>query len=215
MLTTTLNTIKANRPCRAGWVKLLRGLDKTRADDEPLPYARILEINGLADALWACTVEPGYAREWRLFSVACARDASRFTNDWRVIYAINIAERFAHGMASAAQAENAAAYNAAANAVAARAASAAAYYPAADAARAAYYAANAAAAAADAAADAAYYPAADAAYNAAANAVAAHAAYDAAAYYPAVAAYAAAYAAADAADAARKRQGELFLQIVI
>lgn len=176
MLTTTMNNIEASLPLWDGWERLLIGLDKTLADDEPLPYARILEINGLADALRACTAEPGYAKEWRLFSVACARDASRFTNDWRVIYAINIAERFAHGMASAAQVENATAAAAAA-ARAADATDADAYY--------AYYAAAAAAAAA--------YDAAD------------------------TATYAACAYAADAAScsAARWRQRELFLQIVI
>jgi len=32
---------------------LLSGLGKTQADDETLPLTRILEINGLDDALWA------------------------------------------------------------------------------------------------------------------------------------------------------------------
>lgn len=35
--TTTLNLIRAAKPCEDVWRKLLGGLDKTQADDEPLP----------------------------------------------------------------------------------------------------------------------------------------------------------------------------------
>lgn len=47
MITTTLNRIRAHGPCQDGWSKLLKGLGKTAADDDPLPFARIAEINGL------------------------------------------------------------------------------------------------------------------------------------------------------------------------
>ncbi len=56
MLTTTLNAIKAKNPCHSGWKKLLQGLSKEEADDEPLTFKAILEINGLKDALWALCV---------------------------------------------------------------------------------------------------------------------------------------------------------------
>ena len=49
---TTLNKIKTHGPCLDGWRKLLRGLGKTEADTEPLAITTILDINGLADALW-------------------------------------------------------------------------------------------------------------------------------------------------------------------
>ncbi len=51
MITTTLNRIRAHGPCAGGWAKLLKHLGKTQADDEPLPFATILESNGLDDAL--------------------------------------------------------------------------------------------------------------------------------------------------------------------
>jgi hypothetical protein len=38
-LTTTLNRIKAHNPNHAEWNRLLAGLGKTQADDEPLPFA--------------------------------------------------------------------------------------------------------------------------------------------------------------------------------
>src|SRR5208283_4216478 len=97
MICTTLNRIRAHKPCEDGWEKLLAGLGKTRADDEPLPYARIVEINGLDDALWACRVEPQHAKEWRLFAVWCARHVERLMEDERSRTAINVAERHANG----------------------------------------------------------------------------------------------------------------------
>lgn len=41
-LLTTLNRIRAHGPCTDSWNKLLRGLGKPRADDEPLKYSKIV-----------------------------------------------------------------------------------------------------------------------------------------------------------------------------
>ena len=100
MITTTLNRIWAHKPCVDGWSKLLAGLGKKRPDDEPLPYATILCINGLEDALWATRAEPEYAKEWRLFAIWCARRVQHLMSDPRSIAAIDVAERYAHGEAS-------------------------------------------------------------------------------------------------------------------
>lgn len=102
MITTTLNRIREHGPCREGWEKLLAGLGKTRADDEPLPFARIVEINGIDDALWCCRAEPQRAREWRLFAIWCARRALALipSPDPRSVAAVDIAERHARGEAS-------------------------------------------------------------------------------------------------------------------
>ena len=99
-ITTTLNRIAAQGPCSDGWRRLLKGLGKTRADDDVLTYARIVEINGIDDALWACRAEPQHAKEWRLFAVWCARQVEHLMDDPRSVAAINVAERFAHGMAT-------------------------------------------------------------------------------------------------------------------
>ena len=99
-ITTTLNRIRAHGPCEPGWKKLLAGLGKTQADAEPLPFARIVEINGLDDALWCCRAEPQYAKEWRLFAVWCARQVEHLNPDPRVKTAIDTAERYAHGDAT-------------------------------------------------------------------------------------------------------------------
>ena len=50
--TTTLNAIRAQRPCRDGWEKLLASLGKTQPDDDPLHLLTILNSNGLDDTLW-------------------------------------------------------------------------------------------------------------------------------------------------------------------
>jgi len=120
MICTTLNKIRAHHPCTDGWVKLLAGLGKTEADDEPLPFAQIVEINGFADALWSARSAPEHDKDWRLFAVWCARQALVYTDDWRVVNAVNVAERYAHGMASHHQLHHAAsAADAAASAAAA------------------------------------------------------------------------------------------------
>jgi hypothetical protein len=103
MICTTLNKICEHHPCEDGWAKLLSGLGKTEADDEPLPFARIVEVNGFADALWATRSAPEHDKDWRLFAVWCARQALVYTDDWRAVQAVNVAERYAHGMASTAQ----------------------------------------------------------------------------------------------------------------
>ena len=100
MITTTLNRIREHSPCHEGWLKLLRHLGKTKADDEPLPFSVILESNGLDDALWCCRAEPQHAKEWRLFAVRCARRVQHLMTDKRSIDALDVAERHAHGNAT-------------------------------------------------------------------------------------------------------------------
>ena len=100
MITTTLNRIREHSPWQDGWGKLLNGLGKTKPDDKPLPFATILEIVGLDDAIWCCRAEPQYAKEWRLFTVAVVRRVQHLNTDPRVKNAIDVAERYAHGDAT-------------------------------------------------------------------------------------------------------------------
>ena len=96
---TTLARIRAKSPSESGWKKLLRHLGKTSADDELLPFSVIVESNGLEDAFWCCqTVE--YDRVWRLYGVWCARQVQHLMKDQRSIDALDVAERFASGMAT-------------------------------------------------------------------------------------------------------------------
>jgi hypothetical protein len=195
MLTTTLNAIRAHDPCVEGWGKLLAHLGKTGPDDEPVTLATILDSNGLDDALWALRCVTGHDRAIRLYAVWCARQVQHLMTDPRSLAALDVAERYADGLAtdeelSAARdaARNAAgdaardAAGAAAGAAAWNAAGAAAWDAARDAAGdAARDAAGAAARAAarNAAGAAAWDAARDAAWNAA-GAAAGDAAWDAA-----------------------------------
>ena len=70
--TTTLNLIRAARPCEDGWRKLLSGLGKTQADDEPLPLLSVLDICGLDDALWVLSYAMPDDRLARHFQAWCA-----------------------------------------------------------------------------------------------------------------------------------------------
>jgi hypothetical protein len=75
---TTLNKIRANNPCEYGWQKLLKHLDKTKADDAPLAFSTILESNGLNDSLWClCSVSPEHDKEIRLLAAEYADQGAR------------------------------------------------------------------------------------------------------------------------------------------
>ena len=115
---TTLNKIRAHSPCHSGWEKLLRNLGKTKADDEPLALTTILESNGFDDALWCLRAVDGHEREMRLFAVECARGVQHLMTDKRSLDALDVAERFANGLATQAElaAARAAAWDAAGDA---------------------------------------------------------------------------------------------------
>lgn len=121
---TTLNKIKAHRPYQDGWEKLLKSLGKTQADDEPVSLLHILNSNGLDDALWALRASDATDKDMRLYAVWCARQVQYLMKDPRSLAAIDVAERYANGDATAE--ELSAAYAAAYAAYAARAAARAA-----------------------------------------------------------------------------------------
>ena len=163
MIHTTLENIRAKRPCAEGWSKLLAYLGKTAADDKPLALVTILKSNGLPDAIWSLRATPGADREARLFALSCARDVQHLMRDPRSLAALDVVERFTKGEATASELGEA-------RATAAYAAEAAAYTG-----NAAAYAAYAAAYAAEAtAAAAARKKQAAAAYAAAREKQAAH-----------------------------------------
>lgn len=104
-MTTTLNKIKAHRPCEDGWEKLLNHLGKTDADDEPLSIATILESNGIKDAVWALCAVEGKDKEIRLFAADCAESVlhiyeNEYPNIDRPRKAIQAARDYANGLIS-------------------------------------------------------------------------------------------------------------------
>lgn len=97
---TTLNQIRNHEPCSEGWAKLLRYLNKTKPDDEPVSIATILESNGFDDALWCLRSLTGYEKEVRLLAVSFAREVQHLMIDPRSLAALEVAEAFANGQAS-------------------------------------------------------------------------------------------------------------------
>lgn len=55
---TTLNEIRKHCPCYPSWVKLLKSLGKTKADDEPISFKYLLDTLGWRDAVWCLRVMP-------------------------------------------------------------------------------------------------------------------------------------------------------------
>jgi len=100
MIYTTLNRIREHNPCASGWAKLLKSLNKTKADDEPLPLAAVLESNSLDDAFWCLQAEPQHDNLWRLLAVKYARRVQHLLTDQRSLNALDVAERHAHGQAT-------------------------------------------------------------------------------------------------------------------
>ena len=100
-ITTTLNEIREHGPCAPGWEILLKHLGKKKADYEPIDLLTILDSNGLNDCLWCARATHGHDRLWRLYAVWCARKVQHLMNDDRSIAALDVAERFANGNATA------------------------------------------------------------------------------------------------------------------
>ena len=100
MWMTTLNKIRSHSPCDGGWKKLLKHLGKTKADDDPISIIAILESNGFDDALWCLRAVDGHDREIMLYAVWCAMQVRHLMYDQRSIEALDVAERYANGLAT-------------------------------------------------------------------------------------------------------------------
>lgn len=96
----TLNAVNIGQIPAGGGAKLLAYLGKAAPDDEPLPLVTILDSNGLEDAMWALRVVKGEDARIRRFAVWCARQVQRLMTDPRSVDALDVAERYADGMAT-------------------------------------------------------------------------------------------------------------------
>ncbi len=100
---TTLNKIKAKKPCESGWETLLKGLNKTKADDEPLNYVTIFEISGISDTSWCLDKVENKQKELRLFAVWCARRVKYLIpqNEQEIFdEVLDVVEKYANGFAT-------------------------------------------------------------------------------------------------------------------
>ena len=100
MIYTTLNAIRQHHPCADGWAKLLAYLGRTGPDDEPLPLVTILDSNGVEDAVWALCAVTGEDARIRRYAVWCARQVQHLMTDPRSVNALDVAERYADGLAT-------------------------------------------------------------------------------------------------------------------
>jgi len=98
---TTLNELRIHSPCELGWEKLLKHLEKTKSDDEPLSFLTLLESNGLDDALWCLRAAP---KDWepgiRMYAVWCAKQVEHLMTDKRSKNALLVAQNHALGLAT-------------------------------------------------------------------------------------------------------------------
>src|SRR3970282_1940001 len=100
--TTTLTKIKAAGPCVGRWRRTLRkagGLRKYGADT-PITIRQIVDAMGVDDALWCLRTMPEYDWKWRLLAVRYARRIQYLIGDARSIHAMDVAERYAGGLAT-------------------------------------------------------------------------------------------------------------------
>ena len=99
MKTTTLRKIEKWRPSKDMWDVLLGALGKSEADDEPLPYSRILEICELHDAIWATRTEEDF--EWvQELALSFGRHIQHLMADPRSVEVLEVAEFYLRGEAS-------------------------------------------------------------------------------------------------------------------
>ena len=114
MFNVTLKSLRQHMACITGYNRLVRHLqgkpftaqDEDRetyirfAHKEPIAITEIVESNGLDDALWALRCVIGHDRDIRLFAVWCARQVQHLMNDRRSVNALDVAERYANGLAT-------------------------------------------------------------------------------------------------------------------
>ena len=100
--TTTLARIRAHGPCDRGYKTLCKGLGGVRkyGKDTPITVRQIVEINGLDDALWCLRTMPEHDRRWRILAVRYARRVQHLMRDQRGLDALDVAERYANGLAT-------------------------------------------------------------------------------------------------------------------
>ena len=110
MLTTSFKLLHDAHACTERYTHLARALGGIRkyGRTKLIPIARILEVNGLDDALWALrAVSPkqGVERDRfaRLYACWCVRRVWHLLTDERSRRAVEIAERYATGGATAAE----------------------------------------------------------------------------------------------------------------
>ena len=77
----TLNMIKEKDPCANSWKELLRGLGKTKADDEELDVPMMFKTNKLENICWVLDKVLNMQKELRLFAYWNAKQCLKYIPD--------------------------------------------------------------------------------------------------------------------------------------
>ena len=98
---TTLNKIRSYKLCKSGWVKLLKHLGKTKADNAPLSFLTILDSNELDETLWCLRAAPDdWMSNFRMYAIWCAKQVEHLMVDERSKNALVVAQNHALGLAT-------------------------------------------------------------------------------------------------------------------
>ena len=99
---TTLKQIRSHSPCEDGYKKLVKSLGGlSYGEDAPITFKQIYESNGYDDTLWCLrTVDGKWFPLWRHFACDAADDVRHLMIDDRSLNAIDVARRFADGLAT-------------------------------------------------------------------------------------------------------------------
>ncbi len=99
MLYLSLNQILAHNPCEDGW-KIALAMHQTKGMDTPIPLTAYLESNEVLDVLWSLRCFKNLEGPIRLLAVGIARKVQHLNPDPQVGWALDVAERFARGLAT-------------------------------------------------------------------------------------------------------------------
>jgi hypothetical protein len=113
MLTTTLKLLRKHDACKDRYAHLRKAIGSGYGDDTPIPLTKILDLNGLDDALWALRAVPESQaaerdKQARLFACRCVRETPigdgrkvwDLLTDDRSKKSVEVAEQFSIGNAS-------------------------------------------------------------------------------------------------------------------
>jgi hypothetical protein len=128
MIYTSLNEIASFNPCPSGWKDILRGQNKTKADDILFPLTEACESNSISDICWLLGERKKEIQVAIRFARLCADSVAHLKNTYADDAADAADDAYADAYAAAAAATDDAAAAAAAYAAAAYTAAYAAAY---------------------------------------------------------------------------------------
>lgn len=87
-IATTLGRIRGSEPRADAWRKLITYLGPDYGEDKPVSFLRLIESNGLGEALDWCRTVPEAAQEWWTLMLLYAQHVELIANDKRLREAI-------------------------------------------------------------------------------------------------------------------------------